>query len=120
MTPSILPPSRYNELPLPPDYQMGEGSVVVVLEDAEGIKGFWIAQPVIHIEPVWLSPSIRDGGLNALKMYAALLALLGSQGVQNYYAFSDTPQVSDYLKRLGLEALPYEVYHGIVPPLHKE
>ena len=110
----ILTPAEYPLIiPYPAD---PASSVVVVLEDdnTKEIKGYWVAQTVVHIEPVWLSPSAR-GGLNGLKMYAGIMAALNSYGVTTAYAFADRPEIADYLERLNAELLPYVVYKLKVP-----
>ena len=109
----ILPADEYHKMLYPVD---PTSSVIVVMEDDETkeLTGYWVAQTVIHIEPVWLSPSAR-GGLNGLKMYAGIMAALNSYGVTTAYAFADRPEIADYLERLNAELLPYVVYKLKVP-----
>ena len=109
----ILPADEYYKMPYPAD---PASSVIVVMEDDETkeLTGFWVAQTVIHIEPVWLSPSVR-GGLDGLKMYAGMMAALSSHGATTAYAFADRPEIASYLERLNAELLPYVVYKLKVP-----
>ena len=109
----ILPADEYYKMPYPAD---PASSVIVVMEDDETkeLTGFWVAQTVIHIEPVWLSPSVR-GGLDGLKMYAGMMAALSSHGATTAYAFADRPEIAGYLERLNAELLPYVVYKLQIP-----
>lgn len=109
-----LPPSRFNEL----DITLNpETSVVVVAQDVDSkaIKGYWVGCAVIHIEPVSLDPSIRDGGITGIKMLQTLLSILATKGDPTYYAFADRPEIEGYLQRLGLTKLDYSIWYGINP-----
>ena len=114
----ILPSNEYNKIPYP---AVPDQSVVVVLEDDETkeLKGFWCAQNVIHIEPVWLSPDVTNG-FNGIKLYAGLMAALSTHGVTDVYAFADRSEIADYLERLNAELLPYVVYKLQVPVIQPE
>lgn len=109
----ILHPDEYPKIPYAAD---PSNSVVVVLEDDETheIKGYWVAQNIVHIEPVWLAEDARNG-MNGLKMYAGMMAALSSHGATAAYAFADRPEIASYLERLNAELLPYVVYKLQVP-----
>ncbi len=120
---SILPPERYPELlkfpilkaALPPPAT----SIIAVVEDdnSNEILGFWIAQAVIHIEPIYLTEAAQDGGITAVKLLATLLSELAARGEASFYAFTDQPDVVNYLLRLGLVPFPYACFRGINPTL---
>ena len=112
MTIAILPPDRYCELPIEVNPIT---SIVVVAEDSTGIHGYWVACGVVHIEPVFLSDKIKDGGFTGLKMLQTLLSELSAGDNPAFYAFSDRPEIANYAERLGMTKLPYEVYMGINP-----
>ena len=109
----ILTPVEY---PLIPYKANPANSVVVVLEDdnTKEIKGYWVAQTVVHIEPVWLADDVK-GGIHGLKMYAGMMAALSSHGITTAYAFADRPEIADYLERLQFQLEPFVVYRGQVP-----
>ena len=109
----ILPADEYAKIPYPAD---PTSSVVVVLEDdnTKKIKGYWVAQTVIHIEPVWLAEDARNA-MNGLKLYAGMMAALSSHGATAAYAFADRPEIAGYLERLNAELLPYVVYKLQIP-----
>ena len=109
-----LDPSRFNELPL----SIGpvENVAVVVAEDSEGvIKGMWSACYVVHIDPCWLSPDVRDGGRTGLQMLKELLAIIASKGHAEFYGFTSRPETEDYARRLGLQEMPLKVWKGVNP-----
>ena len=109
-----LDPSRFNELPL----SIGpvENVCVVVAEDTEGvIKGMWSACYVVHIDPCWLSPDVRDGGRTGLSMLKELLSIVAGNGHAEFYGFTDRPETEGYARRLGLEEMPLKVWKGINP-----
>lgn len=108
---SILDPSRFNELPLP----VLPNSLVVVAEDETGIKGMWAASQVVHIEPMWLSPDVKDGGFTGLRMLQTLLSLLATGDHKGYFALSNKPEIDDYLARLGLTQLDAKIWVGQNP-----
>jgi hypothetical protein len=111
-----LEPERYDELL--PTVVDPSNSVVIVAEDPEtlDIKGYWVAQNVVHIEPIWLADEVRSG-LTGIKMYAALLAALKQHNIEHFYTFVDKAEIGDYLIRLGLQLMPYVTYKGVVPPI---
>ena len=114
----ILPADEYEKLPIEVNPAT---SVVAVAEDVSGeIKGYWVAQAVVHIEPVHLNKDIRDSGFTGLRMLQTLLSELALKGDPLYYAFSDRPEISDYLSRLGLSLLPYQIWLGVNPLLVKK
>lgn len=119
----LLPSERYHELlkfegfqGTPPN---PDTSIVVVAEDPDSkeIKGFWVAQAVIHIEPIALDPAVRDGGHTSMKMLSLLLSELAARGEASFFAFADNESVVNYLVRLGLVPLPYAVFYGMNPNL---
>ena len=115
MTISLLPPDQYSRLPIEINPAT---SVVVVAEDEQTheIKGYWAAQSVVHVEPVWLHEDLRSGR-DGLKMYAALLAGLHQAGVKGFYAFADRDEIATYIERLGLKVKPWIIYEGQVPEI---
>lgn len=111
-------PLQPTDIPkLPIDVPPTSIACVVAYDDSDDtIKGVWPAQLVIHTEPVWLDASLRSGRVG-LEMFAGLMALLGQQDVNCFYAFAASPEVADYLERIGMQPKPYLVYEGFVPPL---
>lgn len=110
----LLEPERYHELPIEANPAM---SIVAVAEDEQTheIKGYWVAQLQVHVEPIWLSPELRGEGRTGLKMFAAILAGLNTFGIKNFYSFADTAEIAGYLERLGLKLTPFVTYFGAVP-----
>lgn len=114
----ILPPDEYDKLPLKVDPL---SSRVVVLEDNDSkeLKGYWIAQAIVHLEPVWFHDDVKNS-MERLNMFIHLLAALQADGVKGYYANADRPEIADYLERLGMKLLPFVTYAGAVPPMPSE
>lgn len=113
-----LPADRYPELPIKFN---PASSIVVVAEDdnTNEIKGICAAMGTTLLE-MWTTPDGSARGRTGLKMFAELLSALAANGDPFYYAFADTPEVADYLQRLGLTELPYKVFIGINPLLPQE
>jgi hypothetical protein len=111
-----LSPDRFHELPIEANPAC---AVVIVAEDDQTheIKGYWVGQLQAHIEPIWLSPELRDGGFTALKMYAAMLAALNTYGIKTFYAFADREEIANYLERLGMKITPFVTYQGTTPEI---
>lgn len=112
----LLEPERFCELPFEAD---PSNSFIVVAEDSETheIKGYWPTQLVVHAEPMWIAPDVRDGGFTGLKMYALLLAQLNHLSIKNFYCFADREEIADYLERLGLKLTPFITYLAEVPEI---
>lgn len=110
-----LPAARFHELPIEADPTT---CLVIVAEDPDThkIKGYWVAQLVVHTEPVWLDPELRSGTIG-INMYAALLAAMSTFGIKEFYAFSDKEEIADYLQRLNLQLTPFITFRGIVPEI---
>ncbi len=108
----LLEAERYHELPI--EANPNTSIVVVVEDDNKKIRAYWMAQLVVHTEPVWIDPELRSG-FTGVKMYAALLAALQGLGIKEFYSFADRDEIDNYLQRLGLKITPFSVYRGVVP-----
>lgn len=108
----LLPKDEYHRLkPIWPfdnkhPFPDGDFSRVVVAEKDGAIVGFWFAVQTVHVEPIWISEEVRDGGLIATRMLRGLIDELHKDDIFNVYVFSDKDNVSDYLGRLGFAPLP--------------
>jgi len=107
----ILDKSEYSRLLglLPDNSWIPDPSIsrVVVAEDDGRIVGFWVGQMQFHVEPVWVHEEYRNG-IALGCMWKCVKQMLPKR----YWAFSDSNQISAYLKRLGLKRSQYEVYIG--------
>ena len=115
MNVSILEPADYHKLDIKLD--PATSIIAVARDNSNEIKGFWAAQAVIHIEPIQLTDEAQDGGHTAIKLLQLLLSELAARGEPLFYAFSNGPDVVQYLQRLGLQPLPYACFVGINPLL---
>ncbi len=80
---------------------------VVVAEVDGKIIGFWVAQVVCHLEPIWIRPAERNktvAGALWKKMQAV------TEKVTRIYAFSDTREIDDYLERLGFKHMNLSIF----------
>lgn len=102
LTIRTLSPSEYARLGgiMPNDDWIPNSStsVAIVAERDDEIIGFWIAQPVIHTEPVWIKRGERNGLVLGL-MWRRMHSLVKRIGT--VFAFSPSDETSCYLKRLG-------------------
>lgn len=119
MTTRILPHDEYDKLASHPFFATHPPSPagdIVVAEDAHGtIIGFWCLTPVIHIEPVWIDPAHRGGTVGS-RLYSTVCQFLDSVGIPVAYCFAETPEVADYLSRLGLSPQPYLTFQLCLQP----
>ena len=84
-------------------------------EDGSGeILGYWMCCVAAHIEPIWVSPSVRDGGITATRMLKTLSDELHKEGIFGGYVFSERDEISGYLERLGFRDQNMKVYFGEV------
>ena len=115
-----LPFDRYSELLSFEHFKEfglpGPLSIVVVARDhlSKEIKGYWVSQAVMHSEPVYLAPEVRNG-LTGQQLFAKLMAELFAIGVSAHFCFSASSEISNYLDRLGLVQLPWDIYMGAIP-----
>lgn len=86
-----------------------DSSRIIVAEDAGKIIGFQMLIFVPHLEPIWVDPAYR-GGWVPFRLFQRTKQLLDQFRISVAYLFSKTPEVADYLQRLGLTKLPYETY----------
>lgn len=85
-------------------------SVIVVAEEGAEIVAFWVTVEVLHIEPVWISPKYRGGGL-VRRLWRAVKSVVDDCGAKEAFCFSDRPETADYLARLGLSEKPWRLFH---------
>jgi len=115
MTPTIrlLDPSEHALLltghpaldghPLPP-------LADIFVAEADGaIVGLWAIVPTIHLEPVWLAPEAQRGS-TGYRLFQAVSSHLDNVGLRAAYCFAASPEVADYLARLGLTFQPYATF----------
>jgi hypothetical protein len=114
MTIKLLEPERFKEIPAPINQEFAQ---VVVIEDDDGtIKGYAVAQPICHLEPIWVDESLR-GTIQPIKLWAGALAAMRSIGVNLFYTQAATDEHADYLIRLGCKPLPYVPFEGMIPDI---
>ena len=88
-----------------------EASRCFVSRDSEGkINGYIFSQIMVTVEPIWVAEEQRGSGL-ALKLFGyAAESLLEAGHVRYFVTHSDSEKVESYLKRLGLEELPWKTF----------
>lgn len=103
-----LRPDEYNRLVgiMPEDLWIPDPSIssITIAEEADEIVGFWVAQSVVHLEPVWIKPE-RRGGTILGEMWKEMRG-----GLTRAYAFSTCEKISGYLERLGFRPNDYRVF----------
>lgn len=79
-------------------------------EEGGKIDGYIFIQLLVTVEPIWVAEEQRGTGL-ALKLFGEAADALLKEGNTRYFiTHSDTPQVEDYLRRLGLEEIPWKTF----------
>lgn len=84
-------------------------SVVVVAEEHQQITGYWVIQDLAHVEPVWVHPDHRKTTIGA-RMWSCVRAVLDASNVPGAFCCAETPDVADYLLRLGFRELPHRLF----------
>lgn len=90
-----------------PDY-----STVVVAEDEDGkILGYWCAFNAVHVEPLWVSPEVRDNGVGR-GLWDKLREVLQRYHVPNAFAIimdEDLPTHLPMAHGIGFRRIPGSV-----------
>ena len=90
--------------------------IVVARRDDGTIAAYWVAQAVIHVEPIDLSGVEGLGrGKVFMEMLPALMTEVASTGDNSFFAFAADESMIQYAMRLGLTPLPYVVFQGTIP-----
>ena len=90
--------------------------IVARREDDATIVAYWVAQAVIHVEPIYLGLEGLGNGKLFQEMLPHMLAALSTTGDNTFYAFAADESMVQYALRLGLTHLPYLVFQGSIPP----
>lgn len=92
-------------------------SRVIVARRADGaIAAYWVAQAVVHVEPIYLGTEGLGNGKLFAEMLPAMMAALAANGDTTFYAFAQDENMVQYALRLGLQLLPYVTFQGFLPP----
>ena len=94
-----------------------ETSRILVARRPDGtIAAYWVAQAVVHIEPIWLEGVSGLGrGKVFMNMVPAMMGELAAIGDSTFFAFADNENMVQYALRLGMQPLPYVVFQGNLP-----
>lgn len=85
-----------------------EAAVAAVAETDEGeLVGVLFVQMTFHMEPLAIDPEHR-GVVSFKSLHRVLEETLDGTP---YFAFSETPQVGKMCKLVGMQQLPYRVWH---------
>ena len=110
----LLEPHEYHRLVeagLPQDrLPAPEASRIIIAEEDGIVKGYFVSQLVFSAEPVWVSPDVRNSTVPA-RMFMKLEETMKSIGVQNYITHSSSPEIDDYLKRLGFQSTDWKMFY---------
>ena len=81
-----------------------------VVAEVEGeIMGFWALTQAIHVEPIWVHPTLR-GTTAPGRMWVKVKQILADFRIKTAFCCVDTPTVSGYVQRLGFEKMPHDLY----------
>lgn len=91
---------------------------IVVLEREGAIVGYWVVADTVHIEPLWLDPSVRHHPRAAMDLLQQVYTELQNAGVGSVYAIIDEgnlEQMGPLARRVGLTEVPGRIFAGQVP-----
>jgi N-acetylglutamate synthase-like GNAT family acetyltransferase len=114
MTVEVLPKERWSELSCVPQSGTGalpeKSSVAVVARDGAGeICGTLVLVCPWHLEGAWVRPDKRGSPvLGALVRKAEAIAVRA--GLTRLFAYGASPEMEDYIERLGYERMPLSVW----------
>lgn len=86
---------------------------IIVAEDDDKIIGFWVIQPMIVTEPVWISPEYRNGTVGN-SMFKKVIDLVKKRKINEVYIHSDDHVISNYLSRLGFKNTGWVAFRKVV------
>lgn len=92
-----------------------EQSIVVVAERDSQIVAFWVLQHLAHAEPVWIHPDHRNSTIG-YGLWRRVRALLDASHTLGAFCCAETPEVAEYLLRLGFRELPMRMFVYEVEP----
>lgn len=79
---------------------------VLVVEDGERIIGCWALLNMWHVEGLWIDPAYRNTGIVARRLLHGMRTLTDQHGAAQVITTSVSPDVTDYLQRLGATPFP--------------
>lgn len=85
---------------------MGIASVAI---SDEKVVGFLCLQPVLHVEPLWISPEFR-GKVNPVKLHNTLVGCL-PKGTP-YFAFVPDRKIALIAGSFGMKPRGWDVWEG--------
>ena len=95
------------EEPFSPD---PEKSVAVVAQNAMGeIVGRCFLVSPVHVEGIWLDPAWRNRTL-FYRLICRIEEEAKAEGIRKLLAFAATPEMAEYIERLGYEYTPVSVW----------
>lgn len=105
-----LLPSQYDELLNVQDGYRPEPSqsIVVVVKDNQKIVGRTMLIRPWHIEGTWIDEAFRNGTAGP-RMIQKLEEQARIEGISKLFSYSNTPEISNYLQRLGFSVLPVSI-----------
>lgn len=119
---SLLAADRYDELlPIFEEFNgimpSPESSAVVIAEEDNEIKAFWVLEAQVHAEPLWVREDSRvKSGAIFKQMAPLMLSTLQNLDVKTFFCTTEDENMVQYMQRLGLEAQPFVTFMGVVPP----
>jgi hypothetical protein len=75
------------------------------------IKGYIFIQTIFTVEPIWVADEVK-GSLTAVRLFEAACQFLKSKNQTQVFTHSSSPEISNYLTRLGLKPTGYEAFTG--------
>jgi N-acetylglutamate synthase-like GNAT family acetyltransferase len=84
---------------------------ILVVEDETGtIVGCWALAQILHVEGLWIAPAHRSTGHVARHLLRTMQQWIREQDVSAVVTASMSPDVSNYLQRIGASELPGQAY----------
>lgn len=86
----------------------------LIAEDEEGnLKGFVVAQLMLHVEPMYVSPDARGEESGVSKELSHKMAThLRERGIRNWMAICDSPYAEKICKENGMVRCESPLYKG--------
>lgn len=108
-----LPDGPYAEVSLPPS----DTCRIVVIEQDRQLLGYWVISAAIHLDPLYLDPSVRHHPRLALAFTGAVVHTLQRTGARFAYAvIADLqPENAAMAAHLGFVRVPGALYAGLIP-----
>lgn len=94
-----------------------EGTLVVVVEQADEILACWSAIQTVHLEGLWEAPEVRGNPGIGRALLRQMMTTLRGGGIPGVLTLALTPEVETLIQKFGGTLIPGTTWILPVPPV---